>query len=352
VGEGPFPAVVIIHGSGKETARDVLLHSWFFVHHGFAVLTYDKRGVGESGGSYKWVIVKHGESVLDELAGDALAGVEFLKNYDQIDPNMIGFFGGSQAGWIAPLAASKSSDIAFMALFSGPVCTVGQEMFYSGTTGAGPGDKVEGISLKQASDMARDYAGPHGFDPLPSLEAIDIPGLWMFGSQDRSTPAALSVENLDALVAQQGKDFDYIIYPNADHNLRDPETEQFYPFMIDALNWLVEKFGERINQPAPKALETEADFTGFVTEIHPIGKGATLGQILVESHTDKLVDKYMVTIKDETQIFEQEGEERSQVAFEALETRQRVQIWFSGPIRESFPMQGTAQQVVIIKNGK
>ncbi len=95
--------------------------------------------------------------------------------------------------------------------------------------------------------MARDYAGLHGFDPLPSLEAIGIPGLWMFGSQDRSIPAALSVENLDALVAQQGKDFSYIIYPNANHNLRDVNTEQLYPFMIDALNWLDENFSDRNN---------------------------------------------------------------------------------------------------------
>ncbi len=98
-----------------------------------------------------------------------------------------------------------------------------------------------------------------------------------------------------------------------------------------------------------KPLETEAHFTGFITEIHPIGEKGILGQILVESHADKLVDKYMVTIKDETQIFEQIGEERRQVTFDALETKQQVQIWFSGPIMESFPMQGTAQQVVIIK---
>ncbi len=93
---------------------------------------------------------------------------------------------------------------------------------------------------------------------------------------------------------------------------------------------------------APEALETEADFTGFITEIHPIEKKDTPGQILVESQADKFVDKYMVTIKDETLIFKQEGEERSQVAFGALETKQQVQIWFSGPIMESFPMQGTA----------
>ncbi len=97
----------------------------------------------------------------------------------------------------------------------------------------------------------------------------------------------------------------------------------------------------------PKVLETEADFTGFITEIHPIGEKGTLGQILVESHADKLVDKYMVTIKDETLIFEQDGEELRQIAFEVLETKQRVQIWFSGPIMESFPMQGTAKQVVV-----
>lgn len=100
---------------------------------------------------------------------------------------------------------------------------------------------------------------------------------------------------------------------------------------------------------APEALETEAGFTGFITEIHPIEKKDTLGRILVESQADKFVDKYMVTIKDETLIFKQEGEKRSQVAFGALETKQQVQIWFSGPIMESFPMQGTAQQVVIIE---
>jgi len=100
---------------------------------------------------------------------------------------------------------------------------------------------------------------------------------------------------------------------------------------------------------APKPLQTEADFTGWVTEIHPIGDKGRLGQILVESHADKIVDKYMVTIKDETLILQQDGENRYEVDFEALETKKQVQIWFSGPIMESFPMQGTAKQVVIIK---
>jgi len=100
---------------------------------------------------------------------------------------------------------------------------------------------------------------------------------------------------------------------------------------------------------APTPLQTEADFTGWVTEIHPIGDKGTLGQILVESHADKIVDKYMVTIKDETLILQQDGENHHEVDFEALETTQKVQVWFTGPILESFPMQATAKQVMIIE---
>jgi dipeptidyl aminopeptidase/acylaminoacyl peptidase len=243
-GEGPFPAIVLVHGAGKYTSQDYKYLSFFFVNNGFATLTYDKRGVGASSGSYKMVDVESGEAVLEDLASDALAGVKFLKNNEQIDPNKIGFFGISQAGWIIPLAALKSSDIAFIVLYSGPVCTVGQEIYYSQITGDDPGDQVEGISLEQASNMARDYAGPHGFDPLPSLKAIDIPGLWMFGSQDKSIPVPLSIDNLDVLVDQQGKNFDYIVYPKAGHSLRDVNTEQFYPAMSDTANWIVEKLSD------------------------------------------------------------------------------------------------------------
>ena len=242
-GEGPFPAIVIVHGAGKITTQDYKYFSFSFVHQGFAVLTYDKRGVGASGGSYSRVGVEDGEAVLEDLANDVLAGIEFLKSNGKIDPNNIGLFGISQGGWIAPLAASKSSDIAYIALYSGPVCTVGQEIYYSQTTGDDPGGKVEGNSLEAASDMARDFQGPHGFDPLPSLEAINVPSLWMFGSLDRSIPVALSSENLDTLIEQKGKDYSYIIYPNADHNLLDENTKQFSPAISDAVIWIGKNSG-------------------------------------------------------------------------------------------------------------
>jgi len=99
-----------------------------------------------------------------------------------------------------------------------------------------------------------------------------------------------------------------------------------------------------------KPIETEADFIGFITGIHPTEEGDTLGQISVESHADKIVNKYIITIKDETLIFRQDGDNLHKVAFKVLENKQWVEIWFTGPIMESFPMQGTATQIVIISS--
>jgi len=238
-GEGPFPAIVTVHGSPPLTRNDIynLRISHFFVQHGYAVLRYDKRGAGESTGEYPGVGVEDGEAALNDLADDALAGVQFLKNHDLIDPQMIGLAGHSQAGWIIPLAASKSSDVAFMIISSGPTSSVGQEIYYSDLT-------AEGTSLQEASDMARDYEGSHGFDPIPSLQKVDVPGLWLLGAQDDSIPIPLTIEILDSLITDQGKDFSYIVYPNKGHGWKDVDTGQIYPVLYDSLNWLDEKFGD------------------------------------------------------------------------------------------------------------
>jgi len=99
--------------------------------------------------------------------------------------------------------------------------------------------------------------------------------------------------------------------------------------------------------PAAKPMEAEADFYGFITEINPDREGDILGQISVESHSDKIVNKCTVTITNETLIFRQDGDNLSQANFEALEDKQWVKVWFTGPILGSFPMRGTAGQVVI-----
>ncbi|MFC1953063.1 alpha/beta hydrolase family protein, partial [Chloroflexota bacterium] len=171
----------------------------------------------------------------------ALAGVKFLKNHHLIDPNMIGVSGFSQGGWIAPHAASKSPDVAFVIALSGPTCSVGQEIYYSDLV-EGDNGKAKGISLQEASDMARGFTGPHGFIPLTSLKKLDAPSLWLLGAKDSSIPVPLTVEILDSLVTDHDKDFSYIVYPNMNHVWRDSDTDQMYPVLYDALNWLDEKF--------------------------------------------------------------------------------------------------------------
>jgi dipeptidyl aminopeptidase/acylaminoacyl peptidase len=244
-GEGPFPAIVTTHGSPPLTRNDIynLYVSHFFVQHGFAVLRYDKRGAGESTGTYPEIGIETSEVNIEILADDALAGVKFLKNHDRIDPNMIGVSGFSQGGWIAPHAASKSPDVAFVIALSGPTCSIGQEIYYSDLV-EGDNGEVTGISLKEASDMARDYTGLHGFDPLPSLQELNVPSLWLLGAQDSSIPVPLTVEILDSLIADYGKDFSYIVYPNMNHGWRDADTDQMYPVLYDALKWLDEKYGD------------------------------------------------------------------------------------------------------------
>ena len=237
-GEGPFPAMVTIHGSPPLTRNDIynLNISHFFVQHGYAVLRYDKRGAGESGGEYTGVGTEDGEAQVNVLAEDALAAVEFLKNHELIDSNMIGLIGHSQAGWIIPHAASKSTDVAFMIISSGPTSTVGHEIYYSDLI------NEEGFSVQEANDKVGDYTGPVGYDPIPALQQLDIPGLWLLGAQDNSIPIPLTIEILDALIADQGKDFSYIVDQYRGHAWKDEETGQIYPVLFNALNWLDEKF--------------------------------------------------------------------------------------------------------------
>ena len=119
-GSGPFPAIVFGHGSGRATRDEARGLASRLVAAGFAVLRYDKRGVGESTGVYEGVGVGNATRVLGLLADDMAAGVAFLRTRPEIDPRRIGLMGVSQAGWIIPLAAQRAPNVAFMVLVVGP----------------------------------------------------------------------------------------------------------------------------------------------------------------------------------------------------------------------------------------
>jgi fermentation-respiration switch protein FrsA (DUF1100 family) len=127
--EGPFPAVILITGSGgqdrNETVfghRPFLVLADYLTRKGIAVLRVDDRGVGGSTGNLL-------ESTGEDFAIDVLTGVNYLKSRKEVNPKKIGLIGHSEGGDIAPIAAVRSSDVAFIVLMAGTGLT-GEEIMY------------------------------------------------------------------------------------------------------------------------------------------------------------------------------------------------------------------------------
>ncbi len=122
-------AVVIVHGSGQE--KRMMNFATILANNGIAVLTYDKRGVGASAGLYAGPEVGTNNvdfSNLNLLSLDASAAVNTLSKSLSNDQMPIGLIGGSQAGWIIPLAAEKNNKVKFMTIFSGALITVKEQL--------------------------------------------------------------------------------------------------------------------------------------------------------------------------------------------------------------------------------
>jgi dienelactone hydrolase len=211
-GAGPFPAIVAGHGSGRVTRQQMAGFAERWTSQGFAVLRYDKRGVGESTGTYNGVGSRDSVEMIPLLASDVAAAARFLRARPEIDPRRVGLAGASQAGWILPHAARELGGVAFMVLLSGPVCSVGLENYYS--------DLADGTTrpLDEIYALLPSFAGFAGYDPLPVLQAIDVPTLWLLGEDDRSIPVRTTVANL-ATLAGSGKPFEWRTYPGLGHGL-------------------------------------------------------------------------------------------------------------------------------------
>jgi dienelactone hydrolase len=210
---GPVGAVVFAHGSGQQTKDSCRL----------ATLCYDKRGVGQSAGTFVFVGARDSIPVFEDLASDMAAGVAFLRTRPEIDATRIGLAGVSQAGWIVPIAAAKSRP-AFMVLLVGPTVSVGIEGFYSRIV------EDTAAPVEEGYQQLSSFNGFHGFDPKPVLETLSVPGLWLLGAEDRSIPTPATVAILDQLIAS-GKPFAHVVFPGFGHNLGGapywPEIDRF-----------------------------------------------------------------------------------------------------------------------------
>jgi alpha-beta hydrolase superfamily lysophospholipase len=213
-------AVVLVHGSGKLTRMTPLAYG--LANNGIATLTYDKRGVGESGGMYAGPEV-HTDNTdpknLALLVSDAQAALELLAREPALHGVPAGFIGISQAGWIIPIAASRASEAKFMVLWSGPVSTVHEEMLFSRITSEDP-NFWEHHSREEVGKQLASTTDDIRFtdtDPRDSLMKLSIPGLWIFGGRDTSLPVDLSIKRLSELNSHGRHAFEHKYIPEAGH---------------------------------------------------------------------------------------------------------------------------------------
>lgn len=276
---GIHPAVVCVHGSGPQSRKDIWGYASAaerFATQGVATLVYDKRGVGDSTGNWQ-------EADFFDLAEDGLAGLGLLQGRDDINSRQIGLLGGSQGGWIGPLMAARSDDVAFVISFSGPGVTPHEQNLYSFrnwlpetgiteeewptyvdnytrlyatarhylTTGEGweaaerefvgylirqgvvSPEEVEAWS-EQGGDsepVLRPYMqkmiSELDYDPVPALEGVACPVLALWGDRDVVVPVEKSVTVFDeALKRAANSDYTLRVFPNLDHGLQPPPDER------------------------------------------------------------------------------------------------------------------------------
>ncbi|MFH6998000.1 alpha/beta hydrolase family protein [Flavobacterium sp. FlaQc-57] len=230
-------AVVIVHGSGQE--KRMIDFATTLANNGIAVLTYDKRGVGESAGVYAGPEVGTNNvdfSNLNLLSLDASAAVNTLSKYLSNKKISIGLIGGSQAGWIIPLAAEKNKKVKFMTIFSGALITVKEQLRFQFYTN---GDKNFWDTHSEEEARKHVFNDPDKYEfidtnPNDVLSKLSIPGIWIFGGKDIQVPVNLSIEYLDILKSK-GKHYEYKLFPNLGHNTAFSASEE--P-MKEAINWI------------------------------------------------------------------------------------------------------------------
>jgi hypothetical protein len=235
-GKGPFPAVLLITGSGPQDRDESLMgHKPFWViadaltRRGVAVLRVDDRGVGKSTGERK-------RSTTHDYATDTLACVAFLKSRPEIDGKRIGLVGHSEGGLIAPMVASQSKDVAFVVLLAGTGLPGEQILYQQQALIARAGGSSDDQIKKARAEMERIYAIINSekqdevarkkiidlkssdplvakqldlvlspwfrvfltLDPRPYLQKVRVPVLALNGERDLQVPPK---ENLEAIAA-------------------------------------------------------------------------------------------------------------------------------------------------------
>ena len=289
-GKGPYPAALLITGSGPQDRDESLMgHKPFLVladyltRRGIAVLRVDDRGIGKSTGNFA-------AATTADFATDVQAGVAYLKSRAQIDSKRIGLIGHSEGGVIAPMVAAHDPSIAFIVLMAGSAVPgdqliVAQVAAIASANGASDENVATTVAeeqkilniVKGEPDPAEaekriraELAGkvPEGqiaaqirallspwyryflsYDPGPALRQVKCPVLAINGGNDLQVPAAQNLPAIRQALAQGGnKNFEVLELPGLNHLFQTSKTGQ------------VSEYGEIEETISPKALSTIADW--------------------------------------------------------------------------------------------
>jgi dienelactone hydrolase len=270
-GSAKIPVVVLVHGSEHDSALDRYALQRLFPAQGIGAFVYDKRGTGVSGGTYT--------QDFDVLAADAIAAMKEAKRLAGARLGRIGYQGGSEGGWVVPLAANRAP-VDFAIVSFGLAVTVLEEdqesvaldmYFHHHSTAdtakalelARAGERVvetggkEGYeafeALRQKYKSESWYQDVHGdfvfavmpldrqqiidamthefsfinttpfhYEPMPALRAATTPQLWVLGGDDLEAPSAETAQRIKSLIAQ-GKSYTLAVYPGAEHGMTEYE---------------------------------------------------------------------------------------------------------------------------------
>lgn len=233
--KNPNSAIVIVHGSDQVPRMTKFAER--LAQSDILVLTYDKRGVGESGGIYTGPEVGTNNISIENLnllAKDASSAVNVIHKINEDLP--IGLIGASQAGWIIPIVANKNPLVKFMVLFSSPTITTLEQLRFQFYTD-GRTEFWENHTEEDAREHIKNDPDKYQFkatDPKETLKTLSVPGLWLFGEKDIQIPVKMCIEHLNTLKLEN-KPFEYVLFPSLGHN-----TNKTEPIKV-AINWIKQK---------------------------------------------------------------------------------------------------------------
>ncbi len=274
-GREKSPAVILVHGSSPNERATYRSWARHFAENGIAALIYDKRGSGKSTGNTR-------AASMEDLAGDAIAGIKMLKLRRDIDAGKVGIAGHSQGGWIAPLAAAMSDDVAFVIVSGAAAVTPAEQSIFhragvmreAGITEneiaeatrlreklyllnrkiiAKDADVVEmrtAISKELTDNKDARWFGPAELPPelngeLPPRGALEllffdassvwprvrVPVLAMWGSRDTVVPVEKSKAMIEEFLSKAGnKDLTIRVFQGVDHGKAIAATREGWDF--------------------------------------------------------------------------------------------------------------------------